>query len=898
ESAGIYWSSPGGTAGCEVKFRKAGESAWRAGLPMWYDARDAQCRGSLVHLDPNTNYEVELNLPGQAATRALGFRTWSNSLPVAKVVTVNGGSGTFNISEGGSAAGYVVYQGAGTVLDAANGAQFNVTVNASYVIVRGLTLRGAQQDAIRISPSVHDVVIEDNDISGWGRTRDGRWGADMDSGIRALCSQPTLERVTIQRNRIHDPRYSANSWSDGHPAGPQGITFSYCGGNHVIRHNEIFSNNGNQFNDVIGGEDNFTKSGFPNADSDVYGNRLSNSWDDGIEAEGANENVRIWGNYIDNTATGIATTVTSVGPLYIFRNVYDRNHYLQSAAGNPDADDRQVFLKSGSDASLGDGRRYVFHNTMLQSSQAGAVYTLGAGAAIGGTGSTQLINNTVSKNNVYQIWKAKGVSYQFGSGNEFANDLYNGSAGDASYSGAIVGTPLYAAGNGPSVEGNYRLAPNSPGFGRGVRLANFNDTSASPDVGAHQSGGASMAFGIAASSGSAVSGSSNTTNTNPVVPPTNPTPPSTPSGVAMSTAALNFGAVQSSQSITYTNNTSVMVTFIRATMSSGMFGQSNSCADIAPGASCTATVTYYPGNSGSTTGTLTLTSSAPNSPHVVSLTGSLSSGPADVLLTQSVNANPGTAGKDVVFTMTAANRGPGVANNVVVTASYDTSATVVWVSPECVKQGAAYACSVSGIANGAQATFKLVLRRGAAGTVSNSVSITGSNVTASTAKAATALVVTVNGAPAASAVARYRLYSPVTREHHFTTDVNEYNVLASQAGTWVAEGVAGKVLNNPGSFNGVAAVPYYRLYDANSRQHHWTSDANEYYTLDRFPGWTGEGIDGYILPTAVAGAVKLYRLVYPYVAGLHHWTTDANEYNTLIASYGWVGEGGSGFVID
>ncbi|HUR40742.1 MAG TPA: hypothetical protein VM240_06190, partial [Verrucomicrobiae bacterium] len=47
ESAGIYWSSPGGTAGCEVKFRKAGESAWRAGLPMWYDARDAQCRGSL-----------------------------------------------------------------------------------------------------------------------------------------------------------------------------------------------------------------------------------------------------------------------------------------------------------------------------------------------------------------------------------------------------------------------------------------------------------------------------------------------------------------------------------------------------------------------------------------------------------------------------------------------------------------------------------------------------------------------------------------------------------------------------------------------------------------------------------------------------------------------------------
>jgi hypothetical protein len=34
---------------------------------------------------------------------------------------------------------------------------------------------------------------------------------------------------------------------------------------------------------------------------------MSHGWDDGIEAEGANENVRIWGNYIDKTAIGIAT---------------------------------------------------------------------------------------------------------------------------------------------------------------------------------------------------------------------------------------------------------------------------------------------------------------------------------------------------------------------------------------------------------------------------------------------------------------------------------------------------------------------------------------------------------------------------------------------------------------
>src|SRR6185503_18321139 len=122
------------------------------------------------------------------------------------------GSTTLNITAGGSASGYVVYDGTGSTLDAQNGAAANITVNASYVIVRGFTLKGAQQNGIVIDKNQHDVVIEDNDISGWGRTRDGTWGTDMDSGIRAICTSEELTRVTVQRNRIHDPRYSANSW--------------------------------------------------------------------------------------------------------------------------------------------------------------------------------------------------------------------------------------------------------------------------------------------------------------------------------------------------------------------------------------------------------------------------------------------------------------------------------------------------------------------------------------------------------------------------------------------------------------------------------------------------------------------------------------------------------------
>jgi hypothetical protein len=44
----------------------------------------------------------------------------------------------------------------------------------------------------------------------------------------------------------------------------------------------------------------------------------------------------------------------------------------------------------------------------------------------------------------------------------------------------------------------YQLAPGTPGYGAGVRISNFNDMYATPDIGAHQSGTAAMRFGVSA----------------------------------------------------------------------------------------------------------------------------------------------------------------------------------------------------------------------------------------------------------------------------------------------------------------------------------------------------------------------------------------------------------------
>ena len=467
ESIGLYWKPPAdpGPAGCPVKYRKQDEREWKEGLPLWYDARNGECRGSLVQLSPGTKYDIEVG------GKTIVASTWSEKFPIAKTIKPV----PQEIKEGGSKDGYVLYDGTGQTIE---GGKFNVTIAAPYVILRGLTLKGAEQDAIRLLEGAHDVVIEDNDISGWGRlnaVNNAGWpiGVDRDSGVRADCRRfsKTLERAIIQRNRIHEPRYGANSWSWGHPLGPQGITISFCGGNHIIRYNEITSKPGHYFNDGISGEDNFSDAGFPNADSDIYGNVVTHAWDDAIEAEGGNKNVRIWGNYLDHTGTGIATTVTHWGPVYIFRNVYE--HSRMKSERPVDQDDRGPFAKAGSTEQWGNGRRYVFHNSVRQPDG-----KLGAGAGTSGN-SKQPLTNTVSRNNVFLVWRGHwpAINEANGTGNDLDYDISNGKL---------------------SERHGVRGSDPSDGVDRGVRIPNFNDNFAgrAPDIGAEEKGAAPLVFGI------------------------------------------------------------------------------------------------------------------------------------------------------------------------------------------------------------------------------------------------------------------------------------------------------------------------------------------------------------------------------------------------------------------
>jgi uncharacterized repeat protein (TIGR01451 family) len=272
-------------------------------------------------------------------------------------------------------------------------------------------------------------------------------------------------------------------------------------------------------------------------------------------------------------------------------------------------------------------------------------------------------------------------------------------------------------------------------------------------------------------------------------------------------------------------------------------------------------------------------------------------GSAELGITQSAGPNPGSTGRDVVFTLLATNHGPAAATNVVVSDAYPAGVAFVWASPGCVNAAQTVTCSIGPLASGASAARNVVLRPSAPGSLTNNASVTATQSDPSSPDNTTSATLSVNASPAGTPVLRYRLYSPVTLEHLYTTDLNEFNTLGTYVGTWTQEGNVGHVLSNPGSFGGVTATPYYRLYNSDSRWHHWSTDANEYYTLIQYPNWHGEGMDGWILPTSAPGSTQLFRLNYPYNPGLHHWTIDPVEYNILTTTYGWIGEGGSGFVI-
>jgi hypothetical protein len=447
--------------------------------------------------------------------------------------------------------------------------QFAIVIKASYVIVRRVVVKGAAAAAILIYPNVTDVVIEDSEISDWSWRKGnisgkepsnpnawGTFGMDEAGGIHLSENN---SRIVVQRTVIKDPHFGAFPWdtqvgcgaANNHPVGGMGITVYHGGTQNVFRYNEITghaTDDRRWLMDGISGKDNFGLRGTIGSDSDVYQNIIMRVFDDGIETEGDGRNVRVWGNYFDQVKVGIGATTVHYGPSYVWRNVFNRIRTCHAGV-EPDADwgNTVAFKYGGTKLTnpgevYGDGKRYIFNNTMLQ--QPGNTHNPAQNLSLGGSGGVEgesdgpgSIRFTTAHNNILHIKDKVPEGYavmnysnsEANIGSVFTSNVHNGkwalnltpelnfkfNAGQLTYQASNWSTV-------PALGGNYQLSTNSFGRRAGEHVPNFTRdvdhvTSASksgfaavtgqcdgqvntgcPDAGAHQTGAPAMKFGITA----------------------------------------------------------------------------------------------------------------------------------------------------------------------------------------------------------------------------------------------------------------------------------------------------------------------------------------------------------------------------------------------------------------
>lgn len=410
ECIGLYFKSNVAEP-CKVQYRQLEESNWKEALDLVYDPRDGEHRGSIVNLFPDTEYQIQITQLDRIKT--ITVKTLSEVFPIEKTTELPNATirTTLTITESGSPDGYHLVRppiDGKTVSDVMNGEDHNLVIDADYVIIRGLELKNAAIHAIFIPKNRHHIVIEDCHITFWGRIGGPKTFGNEGNYDSAVYANEKCGNLVIQRNLIDNPRGASNDWDTGHPAGPQAITLRNSTGGNIIRYNEIRSTEDHGFNDAIGGMSNYSFEGSPNRDSDIYGNIISNVWDDAIESEGANMNVRIWGNYIHHTFMHIATACTSKGPLYIFRNVFGVSRRSQNdSLGN-------AMIKTGRRDEFSGGRRFVFHNTALQPN--GALHVF----------SSHPMSNCITRNNIFDCPGRLASSREVQERCDFDYDLFTG----------------------------------------------------------------------------------------------------------------------------------------------------------------------------------------------------------------------------------------------------------------------------------------------------------------------------------------------------------------------------------------------------------------------------------------------------------------------------------------
>lgn len=431
---------------CRVHYREVGTADWRSGADLVNDCLNQEFRGSLLMLTEDTAYEIELeadspenSLDRQSHKIQLHTRTWSDDVPISEERFLPAGitQEPLTISAVGRPDGWIRYRPPlGTHSEIAVGLDVPFAVciqNSAYVIFENIVARGGRASAIRVDYS-HNIRVRRCEFTEWGPVgRQGPHGRPVDENgviinyVPAVNLMRACRQVVIEDCFIHHPNSTGGSWRYGHPVGPHGFLLGLDGShNNVIRNNEIVGGENHWWNDAIEGRGNQYFHGGPYRDTDIYGNFIAFANDNAVELDGGQMNVRFWNNRMEAIYRSVSLSPNRVGPSYVFLNL--------------DVNQGAEYFLAGSAIKVGSvhpepGWSFVFQNTI---------------AGFGGAGlidqehlDTRRGFRAVLRNNV----SARTAWFRA------ADDLYPESFGK--------NAPVF---RNPE-DGDYRLAPDSPGAG-------------------------------------------------------------------------------------------------------------------------------------------------------------------------------------------------------------------------------------------------------------------------------------------------------------------------------------------------------------------------------------------------------------------------------------------------
>lgn len=192
-----------------------------------------------------------------------------------------------------------------------------LTLTAASITLRGLTVQNTREAAVLLNgrdnpngvgdTTIDGLTIQDFDCAAAAGT------INTNAGVASWYGGP---RTTITNSTI---RFRTNL-----AGGPRGLADLVwfkstdelpSGGGHTLTHNTLIGGW-----DGFGGEANFDAHGGYDRDTTIAFNTITDCDDDGVEADGGTQNVRVTDNVITGCAEGISFNANVIGPAYAERN--------------------------------------------------------------------------------------------------------------------------------------------------------------------------------------------------------------------------------------------------------------------------------------------------------------------------------------------------------------------------------------------------------------------------------------------------------------------------------------------------------------------------------------------------------------------------------------------------